>query len=197
MLEKETLSEVLNFLKCSELPDPLKKGKVWVRAIAKAKKANNHETMCYVVNNGRGVPLLKRDFGSISMIKDFVEIYPLSYLESGAFPDFRKKDDVIQFLVRHGEDEAEVTELVKSDDKELRDEAKARVISYCIKAQLEQENMKSKAPNSRDSEAHSERQPNGTSYKEENNEQEKLSDDNAAIQQDNGKEAGVTEGSAE
>ena len=80
MLEKETLTAVLQFTGCTELPASLKEGDIYVRAIAKVKKANNHETMCVIVNDGTGKPIIKKDFGSISMIKEIVEIYPLSVL---------------------------------------------------------------------------------------------------------------------
>lgn len=147
MLEKETLSEALNYVQAACLPEPLKKNKIFVRALVKVRKMNNHEAICYAVNNGSGEPLVKKSFGSISMIKEVVEVYPLSYLEEGVLPDFRKKTDIVEYLKRKGIDEQQATELVMSDDKEKKKEAKRLVISFCIKAQIEQENMINKAPN--------------------------------------------------
>ena len=145
MLEKETLTAVLQFTGCTELPAALKEGDIYVRAIAKVKKANNHETMCVIVNDGTGNPIIKKDFGSISMIKEIVEIYPLSVLESDSIPDFRKKKDIVSFLVRLGEAESHVEKLASSKDDEDKAALKALVYKHCIKLQIARENAKSTA----------------------------------------------------
>ena len=145
MLEKETLTAVLQFTGCTELPAALKEGDIYVRAIAKVKKANNHETMCVIVNDGTGNPIIKKDFGSISMIKEIVEIYPLSVLESDSIPDFRKKKDIVSFLVRLGETESHVEKLASSKEEEDKDALKALVYKHCIKLQIARENAKSTA----------------------------------------------------
>ena len=145
MLEKETLTAVLQFTGCTELPAALKEGDIYVRAIAKVKKANNHETMCVIVNDGTGKPIIKKDFGSISMIKEIVEIYPLSVLESASIPDFRKKKDIVSFLVRLGETESHVEKLASSKEEEDKAALKALVYKHCIKLQIERENAKSAA----------------------------------------------------
>ena len=146
MIEKETLTAVLQFTGCAELPSALKEGDIYVRAIAKVKKANNHETMCVIVNDGTGKPIIKKDFGSISMIKEIVEIYPLSVLESDSIPDFRKKKDIVSFLVRLGETESHVEKLASSKADEDKAALKALVYKHCIKLQIERENAKSAAP---------------------------------------------------
>lgn len=145
MIEKETLTAVLQFTGCTELPAALKEGDIYVRAIAKVKKANNHETMCVIVNDGTGKPIIKKDFGSISMIKEIVEIYPLSVLESDSIPDFRKKKDIVSFLVRLGETESHVEKLASSKADEDKAALKALVYKHCIKLQIERENTKSAA----------------------------------------------------
>ena len=146
MLEKETLTAVLQFTGCTELPAALKEGDIYVRAIAKVKKANNHETMCVIVNDGTGKPIIKKDFGSISMIKEIVEIYPLSVLESDSIPYFRKKKDIVNFLVNLGETESDVERLASSKEEEDKAALKALVYKHCIKLQIERENAKSAAP---------------------------------------------------
>lgn len=145
MLEKETLTAVLQFTGCTELPAALKEGDIYVRAIAKVKKANNHETMCVIVNDGTGKPIIKKDFGSISMIKEIVEIYPLSVLESDSIPDFRKKKDIVSFLVRLGETESDVEQLAASKADEDKAALKALIYKHCIKLQIARENAKSTA----------------------------------------------------
>ena len=145
MLEKETLTAVLQFTGCTELPAALKEGDIYVRAIAKVKKANNHETMCVIVNDGTGKPIIKKDFGSISMIKEIVEIYPLSVLESDSIPDFRKKKDIVSFLVRLGETESHVENLASSKEDKDKAALKALIYKHCIKLQIERENAKSAA----------------------------------------------------
>ena len=145
MFEKETITAVLQFTGCTELPAALKEGDIYVRAIAKVKKANNHETMCVIVNDGTGKPIIKKDFGSISMIKEIVEIYPLSVLESDSIPDFRKKKDIVSFLVRLGETESHVEKLASSKEDEDKAALKALVYKHCIKLQIARENAKSTA----------------------------------------------------
>ena len=145
MLEKETITAVLQFTGCTELPAALKEGDIYVRAIAKVKKANNHETMCVIVNDGTGNPIIKKDFGSISMIKEIVEIYPLSVLESDSIPYFRKKKDIVNFLVRLGETESYVEKLASSKEEEDKAALKALVYKHCIKLQIQRENAKSSA----------------------------------------------------
>ena len=145
MLEKETLTAVLQFTGCTELPSALKEGDIYVRAIAKVKKANNHETMCVIVNDGTGKPIIKKDFGSISMIKEIVEIYPLSVLESDSIPYFRKKKDIVNFLVNFGENESDVERLASSKEDEDNAALKALVYKHCIKLQIARENAKSTA----------------------------------------------------
>ena len=146
MLEKETLTAVLQFTGCTELPAALKEGDIYVRAIAKVKKANNHETMCVIVNDGEGNPIIKKDFGSISMIKEIIEIYPLSVLESDSIPDFRKKKDIVSFLVRLGETESHVENLASSKEDKDKAALKALIYKHCIKLQIERENAKSSVP---------------------------------------------------
>ena len=146
MLEKETLVAVLQYTKCKELPEPLKEGDIYVRAIAKVKKANNDDTMCVIVNNGEGKPIIKKDFGSISMIKEIVEIYPLSVLENESIPDFRKKKDIVSFLIRFGEDESHVEKLAASKADEDKAALKALVYKHCITLQMEREKLTSVAP---------------------------------------------------
>lgn len=145
MLEKETLTAVLQFTGCTELPAALKEGDIYVRAIAKVRKANNHETMCVIVNDGTGNPIIKKDFGSISMIKEIVEIYPLSVLESDSIPDFRKKKDIVSFLVRLGETESHVEKLASSKEDGDKAALKALVYKHCIRLQIARENSKSTA----------------------------------------------------
>ena len=146
MLEKETLTAVLQFTGCTELPAALKEGDIYVRAIAKVKKANNHETMCVIVNDGEGNPIIKKDFGSISMIKEIVEIYPLSVLESDSIPDFRSKKNIVSFLVRLGETESHVEKLASSKADEDKAALKALVYKHCIKLQMKREKLTNVAP---------------------------------------------------
>lgn len=139
MIEKQTIVDVLNYLKYPELPAPLKKNDVWVTAIAKVKKANNHETMCIVENDGEGNPIIKKDFGSLSVIISVIEIYPLTLLDANMMPDFRKKKDLGEFLKRNRIHAEYVDRLVESKDDEDKAMLKKLVIKTCIKNQLDRE----------------------------------------------------------
>ncbi|MBQ0073101.1 MAG: hypothetical protein KBT34_02780 [Prevotella sp.] len=144
MLEKNSLDEVLGYTKCTELPKPLKKTDVFVRGIALVRKLNNRESYCIVVNDGTGKPLVKKTFGSISVIKEVLEIYPLSTLAASVVPDFRKKQDVIDFLVRCGENRENVEKMFESGDADVKAKIKSLVYKYCINHQLRREQQEAK-----------------------------------------------------
>ena len=144
MLEKSSLDEVLSYTKCTELPKPLKKNDVFVRAIALVRKLNNHESYCIVDNDGTGKPVVKKTFGSISVIKEVKEIYPLSLLEASVVPDFRKKQDVIDFLVRCGENRDTVERMFESADADAKAKIKGLVYKYCVDYQLRREQQEAK-----------------------------------------------------
>ena len=144
MLEKNSLNEVLSYTKCTELPKPLKKTDVFVRAIALVRKLNNRESYCIVVNDGTGKPVVKKTFGSISVIKEVKEIYPLSLLEASVVPDFRKKQDVIDFLVCRGENRDVVERMFESADADAKAKIKGLVYKYCVDHQLRREQQDAK-----------------------------------------------------
>lgn len=144
MLEKNSLDEVLSYTKCTELPKPLKKNDVFVRAIALVRKLNNHESYCIVDNDGTGKPVVKKTFGSISVIKEVKEIYPLSLLEASVVPDFRKKQDVIDFLVCCGENRDTVERMFECADADAKAKIKGLVYKYCVDHQLRREQQEAK-----------------------------------------------------
>lgn len=144
MIEKNSLNEVLSYAKCTELPKPLKKNDIYVRAIALVRKLNNRESYCMVVNDGTGKPVVKKTFGSISVIKEVVEIYPLSTLEASVVPDFRKKQDVIDFLFHCGYDKAHITSLFAENSEESKATIKKLVYKACIDHQLKREQQDAK-----------------------------------------------------
>lgn len=148
MIEKTTLNEVLAYTNCTELPKPLKKNDIYVRAIALVRKMDNRESYCVVENDGQGGAVIKKTFGSMSVIADIEKIYPLSILSKSAIPDFRKKEDIIEFLVRCGEDREKITNLMSEGTDESKQEAKNLVVAHCIarqKAYEKNQTYKSKA----------------------------------------------------
>lgn len=139
MVETGVEAEVLNYLKCAEMPDPLKEGEIFVRAIAKVRKVNGHESYCLVVNNGTNKPLVKKVFGTIRPIKEILEIYPLSVLDTESVPDLRKKKELVLFLVQCGERQKTVEALVSSKEDADKETLKALIIKHCVKQQLYRE----------------------------------------------------------
>lgn len=177
MLEKETLSQVLTDTGCTDLPSPLKTGDVYIRAIVKVLKANNHEAMCIAVNDGTGKPIIKKSYGSISMIKEVLEIYPLSVLKNGYIPDFRKKQDVENFLVTMGESQNKVQELIAKKDDESRMKIKQMVIFHCVKRQLATEDIFGNAKGLRNAEPKTEENTETKIEEEENGNTETTAED--------------------
>ena len=80
------------------------------------------------------------------MIKEIVEIYPLSVLENESIPDFRKKKDIVAFLVKLGENESHVEQLAASKADEDKAALKALVYKHCIKLQMKREKLTSVTP---------------------------------------------------
>lgn len=144
MLEKKSLNEVLAYTKCTELPKPLKKTDIFVRAIALVRKLNNRESYCIVVNDGTGKPTVKKTFGSISVIKEILEIYPLSTLAASVVPDFRKKQDVMDFLLNNGCNKSRITSLFAENSDDSKALIKELVYKICVSRQLQREQEEEK-----------------------------------------------------
>lgn len=140
MLEKETLNEVLGYVKCPELPRPLKANEVFVRAIVKVRKRNNHSAYCLASNDGTGIPAIKKMFGSMSQIMEVEEIYPLSVLNASVIPNLNDENDVVSYLVACGENKDYVLSLLENSNDENKAKVRTLVLKHCIASQIKDEN---------------------------------------------------------
>lgn len=136
MIEEKALWEALEYCKCHELPDELKDGEIFVKAIVKVLKSNSMEGFCIAVNDGTGKPDIKKSFGSVAQIVQVLSIHPLSVLDRNYVPSFGNIDDVTNFLLRRGENYEYIKSLVDSDKTEDKEKLKALVIRHCIREQM-------------------------------------------------------------
>lgn len=138
-LEKDSLVAALDFCKCKELPEELKEGDIFVRALIKVQKGNNRHGFCLAVNDGTGKPCIKKTFGSVAQIVKILSIYPLSILDRNYFPVFNKKEEIVMHLVKYGENRDYIERLCSSGLQEDKDKIKSLITRYSIEDQFAEE----------------------------------------------------------
>lgn len=99
-IKQESLIEALKHIGLRELPDVEQGDRLWVKALALVKKADGSESYACVVKDKNMQNKCVADFGSISAIKEFVEYYPVSYLQQSYIPTFKTngKEERIKHL---------------------------------------------------------------------------------------------------
>lgn len=126
MSEKEkTLSEALSYAAVPELPAELLAGdNSWVKAIVLVRKFNNNENYALAINNGESVTIVK-DFGTLSAIREILNIYPYARLGVKSTPNLHNREEIVLYLVNHGEDEAYIRQLMSKECKSGKPKAEA------------------------------------------------------------------------
>lgn len=139
-LTEKSLFECLEFCKLSQLPEKADGKSVWITAIAKTKKSDGNYYYAYLERGKDGKPKIMRDFGAISAIVEYVEYYPIIYLNSSYLRKFKKDaagtNQLINYLKENGVD----VDFEKAERKELEKEN----VKVAIQKQLEDEKKKSK-----------------------------------------------------
>lgn len=125
---EQTLSEALTFSRVPELPEELSdKVESWTRAIALVKKINNRTNYAIAHNDGNGRPIIVKDFGPACAIKEVMHIYPYSFVTKQYQPNLKSKDDILDYLVTHGEDESAIQALLSKKTKNGRAKSDAKI----------------------------------------------------------------------
>lgn len=99
--QKESLLAALQYCSLRTLPDVEDGESVWIQALAKVAKRDGTRSYVLVEKDGRdGSNRILKDFGSISMIANFEEFYPIMYLYPEYMPEFdnNKKESRINYL---------------------------------------------------------------------------------------------------
>lgn len=111
-LEK-SLSDAMTHARVRELPQTIEIGNNnWAKAIVLVRKSNNKRNYAVAYNNGEGNPQIVADFGSAAVIREILEIRPYFMKAKLYTPTFRDKEEVVIYLVNHGEKESEIRKLI-------------------------------------------------------------------------------------
>ena len=132
--------DCLEFCKLASLPEVEDGKSVWINAIAKTKKLDGNYYYCYVERDRDGKPSVVRDFGAVSAIIEYVEYYPIIYLNPAYLFKAKKDEEGNQRLVEYLKKEGVNLEWETADRKTLDKEN----IKVAIRRQLAEEKKKSK-----------------------------------------------------
>lgn len=140
-----TLSEALSYAKVPELPAKAAEGaNDWLKAIVLVKKANNRTNYAVAINDGMGNPQVVADFGPAMVIREVMEVYPYVMRDTVPLPHFSSRADIIDYLVKNGEDREKMEALAsdtfkngnrKPDGRIESDRAKIKILldKYAVK----------------------------------------------------------------
>ena len=134
---EKTLSEALTYARVPELPKKTEKGdNGWIKAIALVRKANNRTGYVIVNNDGIGNPMVSVDFGPAIVIKEIMEVYPYLMRVKESRPALLDDNDILVYLVRHGEDQDKVMALLSGTYKNGRKKPEERLLADRAKVQI-------------------------------------------------------------
>ena len=112
-ISRKSLIDALSWASLRELPKKDNGENIWIRALALVSKRDGSKSYVALVKGKKGEDRMVKDFGSVSQVVSFDEIYAYEYLDSSYIPSFesKKKEDKIKWLElqRPGEDYASMT----------------------------------------------------------------------------------------
>ena len=112
-ISRKSLIDALSWASLRELPKKDNGENIWIRALALVSKRDGSKSYVALVKGKNGEDRMVKDFGSVSQVVSFDEIYAYEYLDSSYIPSFesKKKEDKIKWLElqRPGEDYASMT----------------------------------------------------------------------------------------
>lgn len=129
--KEKSLIECLKWCQVPALPDVDDKENIWIKAIALVKKGDGTESYVAMAKDKDLKNKMIKDFGTVSMIHEVVEVYPYSYLSAAYMPEFktRKKEERINYLLAYDKKLEDLEELsLKELDK--------MVVNVAIKNQI-------------------------------------------------------------
>lgn len=126
---EESLIDALSFCSLRELPPQDDGEHIWIKAIAKVRKVDNCLYYVVVEKNFELNNRVVKDFGEIGAIAEFIEYYPFMYLDADYIPQFDKKEQKIDFLIKHTNNAIEYYKSLRN--KELD----KYIIGYAIELQ--------------------------------------------------------------
>lgn len=112
-----SLQKALQSTGLRSLPPKVQPKDIWIKAIALVRKANGVESYCLVESDGADGVVLKKDFGQIVCIAEYLEIYPFEVLDKKRTPDLRSNDAIIKFLSNNGYQSDVIAAMLSKDGK--------------------------------------------------------------------------------
>lgn len=134
--KEKSLIDCLKWCNVASLPEPDDKENIWIKAIALVKKRDGSENYVAMQKDDKLNDKIVKDFGSVSLIHEVVEIYPYYFLSAAYMPEFKtkKKEERIEFLRKFDRDLA-------LDDLSLKELNKLVAVA-AIKTQIKKESNK-------------------------------------------------------
>lgn len=139
-LTEKSLFDCLGYCKLSQLPEKADGKSVWITAMGKIKKSDGNFYYAYLERGRDGKPKVMRDFGAIASIIEYVEYYPILYLDSSYLKKFKKDKEGTEMLVAYLKSEGVLINFEEADRKALDKEN----IKIAIQKQLAEEKKKNK-----------------------------------------------------
>lgn len=97
---RESLISALSWASLRELPPKDNGENIWIKALALVSKRDGSKSYVALVKGKNGEDRMIKDFGSISPIVKYEEIYAYVYLDSSYLPNFdsKKREERIKWL---------------------------------------------------------------------------------------------------
>lgn len=133
--EATSLLECLAWCSVRQLPAEWDKKNVYIKAIAKVMKSDGSISYVALKKDKNGNDKIMADFGSISIIRQIISVYPYLYLDAMYMPTFKgnSKQDKIAYLTTHNN----AVDYSEMSTKEL-DKA---IINVAIQKQIKAESL--------------------------------------------------------
>lgn len=119
--EEKSLISAMAYCSLRERPQADDGENIWIEALAKVKKADGTTSYVYVSKDKNGNNVIKKDFGSISIIRVIETYYPFNFLSDKYLPTFKgaKKEDRLRYLNKVYKDKDFSNLTLKELDKEI------------------------------------------------------------------------------
>lgn len=130
-IKQNSLVKALSHCSLRELPEKDNGERFWVTALALVRKSDGSESYVYSVKSQDLTNRITVDFGNISSIREIVEYYPITYLNSAYVPKFKtaKKEERITYLSRYVKNVAMLEEKTTKELDKL-------IVAIAVKRQL-------------------------------------------------------------
>lgn len=137
-IKEQSLTKALTYCGISEVPEEFDGVGIWVQAIVLVQKSDGTESYVYADKDLKTLELrFAKDFGTVSMIRKVLKVYPYNFLKDKYVPKFKtqKKEERVKYLSAHDKTKTDWSVFsLKELDRE--------VVRRAIRNQMEIEKIK-------------------------------------------------------